>query len=235
MSQKAEYREEEMREKNEARSPRQVVAQEQGLSFPSEMVSVACMVDFTHAYRNSLVTGHTQHYNKGIPFAETSSNSTSDEIADIISSPATETLLCVSADPSLYSQLKSSIATHKQVSQSSSVSLMLLDADSEKEMTAKQACMEKAVNCFYYSQMLKVLKFGKVTFSLQAEVVMAIQFATALACNKLDEYSKAAKHVLSLKLIAASAQTCGNEPSPLPVTFHLENWLHNIINQPHYL
>ena len=219
-SQRTEYREEEMinrRKKKEARSA-QVAVQEQGFSFPSEMVSTACMVDFTHVYRNSLVTGHTQHNSKvlgfyqtkGIPFAETSSNSTSDEITDIISSPASETLLCVSADPSLYPQLKSSTAkliTHKQVS---SVSLRLLDADSEKEITAKLACMEKAVNCFYYSQMLKALKFGKVNFSLPAEVVMATQFATALACNKLDKYNQVAKHLVSLKIIAA--QTCGNEP-----------------------
>ena len=221
-SQRTEYREEEMinrRKKKEVRSA-QVAVQEQGFSFPSEMVSIACMVDFTHAYRNSLVTGHIQHNNevlgfyqaKGTPFAETSSNSTSDEITDIISSPATETLLCVSADPSLYYQLKSSTATHKQVSQSSSVSLRLPDAHSEREMTAKQACMVKAVNCFCYSQMLKVLKFEMVNFSLPAEVVMATQFATALACNKLDKYSKAAKHLLSLEIIAASTQTCGNEP-----------------------
>ena len=207
-SQRDEYCEEEMinrRTKKEGRS-----LQEQGISFHSEMVSVAGMVDFTCEYRNSLVTGHTQHNNKvwgvyqtrDIPFTKTSSNSTSDEVTDI-SSSTTETLLCVSADPSLHSQLKSPTAeltTHKQVSQSSSASLRLLVADSEKEMTAMQACIEKDVNCLYYSQMLKGLRSGNVKFSLQAEVVMATQFATTLACNK--PYSEAARHLVSLKTTA---------------------------------
>ena len=218
-SQRDKYCEEEMingKTKKEGRS-----LQEQGISFHSEMVSVAGMVDFTCEYRNSLVTGHTQHNNKvwgvyqtrDIPFTKTSSNSTSDVVTDIISSSTTETLLCVSADPSLYSQLKTPTAeltTHKQVSQSSSASPRLLVADSEKEMTAKQACIEKAVNCLYYSQMLKGLTSGNVKFSLQAEVVMATQFATTLACNKL-EYSEVARHLVSLKIVTASAQTCGSE------------------------
>ena len=208
-SQRDEYCEEEMinrRTKKQGRS-----LQEQGISFHSEMVSVAGMVDFTCEYRNSLVTGHTQHNNKvwggyqtrDIPFTKTSSNSTSDEVTDI-SSSTTETLLCVSADPSLYSQLKSPTAeltTHKQVSQSSSASLRLLVADPEKEMTAMQACIEKDVNCLYYSQVLKGLRSGNVKFSLQAEVVMATQFATTLACKKL-EYSEAARHLVSLKTTA---------------------------------
>ena len=136
-----------------------------------------------------------------------------------------KTLPRVAADSPSYSQPKSSAAklsTQRQVSQSSSTSLWSLRLDPQKEVTADprkeviawQAWINKAVDCLhagYYSQMLEVLKFGKVPSPFPPEIAMAAQFGCALAYYKLEKYSEAAKHLESLKTIAAAAQSCGNE------------------------
>ena len=105
-------------------------------------------------------------------------------------------------------------STHRQDSQSSVEFFKPTGADFDKEVTAWQAWIDKAVNCLHagdYLQMLEVLQFGKVPPPLPAEIAMAAQFGCALAYCELEKYSEAAKHFQSLKTIAASAQSCGNE------------------------
>ena len=128
-----------------------------------------------------------------------------------------KTLPHVAPDSPLHSQPKSpaaKLSTHRQVSRSSAASLRSLGLDSRKEVTAWQTWIDKAVDCLYagyYSQMLVVLKFGKVPPSFPAEIAMATQFGCALAYYKLEKYSEAAKHLEGLKTIAASAHSHGNE------------------------
>ena len=217
--------------------------QEQGTIFQSEMVSVTRTGDLIliRAYTNSLVTGLTLLHSKGLELRQVRTTlgipshqpaQTPDKLsnsADCIPSlkpTATDkkTPPRVAADSPSYSQPKSSAAklpTQRQECQSSNTSLWSLGADSrkvttdpQKEVTAWQAWINKAVDCLhagYYSQMLEVLKFGKVPPSFPPEIAMAAQFGCALAYYKLEKYSEAAKHLESLQTIAASAQSCGNE------------------------
>ena len=146
--------------------------------------------------------------------------------ADPTSSPATtdrRRLIHVVPDSPSYVQPKSSAAKlppRKQVSQLPGERPMPApfskptNPDSEKEVTIWRGWIDKAVDCLhagYYSQMLEVLKFGKVPPPFPAEIAMAAQFGCALAYYKLEKYSEAAKHLESLKTIAASAQSHGNE------------------------
>jgi len=145
----------------------------------------------------------------------------------------------MAADSPSYFQPKppaTRLSTPKQISDSTDASPKLLGQDydknppprslakhSDEEVTAWQAWVEKAVDCLhagYYSQMLEVLKFGKVLPSLPPDIAMAVQFGYALAYYKLDKHSEAAKHLESLKTIAVSAQSCGNESiaSASPIT-----------------
>ena len=212
--------------------------QEQGIAFQSEMVSVTRTGDLIliRAYTNSLVTGLTLLHSKGLELHQTrtssgipphqptqtpdASTTATDSTPSLVSTTRDKkTLPRVAADSPSYSQPKPSPAkqsTQRQVSRSSaaSASLKPLGLESEKEVTAWQAWIDKAVDCLhagYYSQMLEVLKFGKVPPPLPAEIAMAAQFGCALAYYKLEKYSEAAKHLESLKTIAASAHSCGNE------------------------
>ena len=196
--------------------------QEQGTIFQSEMVSVTRMGDLIliRAYTNSLVTGLTPLHSKGLELRQ---------VRTKLKPTATDkkTLPRVAADSPSYSQPKSpagKLPTQRQVSWSSDTSLWSLrlksrngkeeTADSQKEVTAWQTWINKAVDFLhagYYSQMLEVLKFGKVPPSFPPEIAMAAQFGCALAYYKLEKHSEAAKHLESLKIIAASAQSHGNE------------------------
>ena len=112
------------------------------------------------------------------------------------------------------SSLTAKLSIYRQDSQSLAGSHKPLGTDSGKAVTIWQAWINKAVDCLhagYYSQMLEVLKFGKVPPPLPAEIAMAAQFGCALAYYKLEKYSEAAKHLESLKTTAASVHSCGNE------------------------
>ena len=212
--------------------------QEQETPFQSEMVSDTREFDILVFYRsagiNSLVTGITLTRNKGFeshqrqtrtytgtPLHQPSHSSDAsaarkapNSINPTPSPGATDsTLPRVAADSPSYSQLKSPVTklfNPKQVSKSTDAPL---DKDSDV-VTAWQAWIEKAVDCLhagYYSQMLEVLKFGKVPPSLPPKIAMEAQFGCALAYYKLDKHNEAAKHLESLKTIASSAQSFGNE------------------------
>ena len=213
-----------------------VPVQEQGGSFQSEMVSVTRMSDLilVRTYTNSLVTGLTLIHSKGLKFhqiiaisphqstqpptiTDTMKNSTDPTPSLVVATTDKKTLPRVAADSPSHSQPKSSAAklsTHRQVSQFPAASLRSPGAESGKEVTSWQPWIDKAVDCLhagYYSQMLEVLKFGKVPPPLPVGIAMAAQFGCALAYYKLEKYSEAAKHLESLKAIAASARSCGNE------------------------
>ena len=209
--------------------------QEQKNPFQSEMVSDTREFDILHFYRsagiNSLVTGVTLTRSKGFeshqrqtrtstgthPYqpnhpSNASAAGKTPSSTNPTPSPETtrSTLPLVAADSPSYSQPKSPATTPKQVSKSTDVPL---DKDSDV-VTAWQAWIEKAVDCLhagYYSQMLEVLKFGKVPPSLPPKIPMEAQFGCALAYYKLDKHNEAAKHLESLKTIASSAQSFGNE------------------------
>ena len=213
----------------------ELAMQEQEIPLQSELVSVTHEFDILVFYRsagiNSLVTGITLTRSKGFgshqrqtrtstgtPLhqpSHPSNASAAGKTPSCTPSPGAtgSTLPRVAADSPSYSQPKSpatKLSTPKQVSQSTDVPL---DKDSDV-VTAWQAWIEKAVDCLhagYYSQMLEVLKFGKVPPSLPPKIHMEAQFGCALAYYKLDKHNEAAKHLSSLKMIAASAQSGGNE------------------------
>ena len=226
---------------NQGETQEFAAVQEQGIAFQSEMVSVTHMGDLIliRAYTDSLVTGLTLIQSNGLEFrqirtalgipphqpVQPQDASTTAKIPNSADStpplkPATtgkKTLPHVAADSPSHSQPNSSAAklfTQRQVSRSSGAALRSLGLDSGKEVIIWRAWINKAVDCLhagYYSQMLEVLKFGKVPPSFPAEIAMAAQFGCALAYHKLERYSEAGKHLESLKTIAASAQSCGNE------------------------
>ena len=120
----------------------------------------------------------------------------------------------VSPSHSQCKSLAAKLTPHRQDFQSSGEFLEPSGADFGKEVTGWWGWIDKAVNCLhagYYLQVLEVLKFGRVPSSFPVEIAMAAQFGCALAYYKLEKYSEAAKHLESLKTIAASAQSHGNE------------------------
>ena len=224
-----------IRKKKSIKSSQEQTTQEQETPFQSEMVSDTREFDILAFYRsagiNSLVTGITLTRSKGFespqrqtrtstgthPYqpnhpSNASAAGKTPSSTNPTPSPETtrSTLPLVAADSPSYSQPKSPATTPKQVSRSTDAPL---DKDSDV-VTAWQAWIEKAVDCLhagYYSQMLEVLKFGKVPPSLPPKIPMEAQFGCALAYYKLDKHNEAAKHLESLKTIASSAQSFGNE------------------------
>ena len=204
----------------------EVAVQEQGAPSPSEMVSGVDSISAHMPDVSSLVTGlapaHKQPNKPPIFINLASLPATEAECEGLYQKCSFKlfpelsdlhTLPRIPEDTSSHSKSSSvEPVTPETVSQSSSTFCLLLSADSEA--TAWQAWINKAVDCLhagYYSQMLEVLKFGKVPPSFPPEIAMAAQFGCALAYYKLEKYSEAAKHLESLKTTAASAQSCGNE------------------------
>ena len=181
------------------------VKQEQGIPSWSEMVSVAHKPN-----GNSLVVDLSLTENKWELNQPTVTTSTAPTLTDSLYQKCSQQPFYETAGPSTSPQIMPN-----SLKESSTAELVTDECVPEQEpLNMWHAYIENAANCLdagYYSQMLELLKFGKMPFSFSANVVMATQFGCALAYYKLSEYSEATKHFESLKAIAASTQNSGNE------------------------